>query len=54
MLEIDGIADAFCGTKTVLHMKEDAKLDREAVMKVLEKKKIKVKGELEKDADALL
>ena len=54
MLELDGVADAFCGTTTVIHMKGDAELDMEAVARVLKSKKIKVKGEIAKDATQLL
>jgi len=54
LLKLDGVADAFCGTTTVVHMKGDAKLDTAAVAKVLKAQKVKTKGELSKDATKLL
>lgn len=54
MLELDGVADAFCGPTTVIHMKGDAELDAEAVARVLKTKKVKVKGAIAKDTTKLL
>lgn len=54
MLELDGVADAFCGPTTIIHMKGDAKLDPKAVERVLASKKVKVKGDIAKDATKLL
>ncbi|MDA1263974.1 MAG: hypothetical protein O2816_02710 [Planctomycetota bacterium] len=55
-MELDGVADAFPGTRTIVHMKADAELDEEAFLAALRKaggKKLKLKGKVAK-SDALL
>ncbi len=57
-MKIDGVADAFCGVKTIVHVKGDAKIDPKKMLEVLKKnvssKKVTVKGEFTKDLEVLL
>ena len=55
-MELDGVADAFPGKTTIVHMNGDAELDEEAFLAALKKaggKKLKIKGKVAK-SDALL
>ncbi|HJP02347.1 MAG TPA: hypothetical protein QF764_11320 [Planctomycetota bacterium] len=51
--KVPGVVDAFCGTRTIIHVGGKGELDTKAVQKVLKGLKVKVKGDLVRDQKAL-
>ena len=51
----DDVAEIFAGPEIIVHMKKkDAKLDEKAMKAALTKFKLKLKGEIKKDATYIL